>query len=725
MAKRQMEFSLFTRFRDGATAALRRFSRSTVGIMQGMTRRAGLGAGFAGIGAGSMKPGGAGGILSGIMQGAAGVMLLPARIISGFAQLIPGIGGILGGVVSSAANILQGLVGIVANVVGGMLNAFGALLKGVASIFGKVLGAGFRILGKLPKILLLVGGAAAGANAALFAFVNGVARAGDEIAKMSVRTGLSIGFLSEMRHVLELNDAEMGDLQKAVRGVGMALEGATRGAGEYIEIFQRLGVSVRDSRGQLKSSEQLFVEIADALKRVENPALRAGMAQRIFGKAAANLLPTIMSATAGIAEMREESRRMGLTWDREASRAAVDFRDNLTRVQNAFRGLRETFLKPFLRPFGESLRALSGWLASHKDRVKEWGESASAAFEDYAGRARDAIKGLWDYLSTRDWKATWQGLLDVPKQLLGMLPGVAAAFADIGKTIVAAFKVAVAGIRILFQKLWDDVGKDFRASIARMLAGVAGSLSRQASEMTEAALTKYAREAYESRRGAIPGVKVGPKWEELTSEQQARQKRFAKVPLGERVKIESMQAGAAGITALAQAFLAPRDAEQKAADHVKRKEDVKKATDELNNSFADLKKNLGDVGGQIGGIARGALPAGKAPERIEREREEGLRARAERFVRGTPQYQATERRAERKQAVGEAFGRRGLDAKAQKYFQQAKEARDELQSFINHAVSIMEHMIAQQEAQAAAIAAQNQRLANIAKRVKALGTSRL
>jgi len=330
------------------------------------------------------------------------------------AKMVPSgtVMGMLGGIVTGGARILKGLVGVVGKVVGGMLSAFGKLLSGVVSIFGKIVGAGVSVLGKLPKVLLLAGGAAAAANAAFFALVNSVAKAGDEIAKMGIRTGLSIKFLSEMQHVLALGDAQMGSLQKAVRGVAMAVEGASAGQKEYQESFDRLGVSIYDTNGRIKGSEQLFVELCDALKRVRSVLLRAGLAQALFGRGAQELMPTIMATKGSIAEARKEAEAFGLTWSGPAAKAAVDFRDNLTRVQNALRGLRKQFLTPFLRPFSNSLARTSKWLASHREQVKAWGEKAANAFVEYSKKAKDAVIDLWGYLTGLDWKETFAGLDD-------------------------------------------------------------------------------------------------------------------------------------------------------------------------------------------------------------------------------------------------------------------------------------------------------------------------
>jgi len=154
MAKK-FQFSIIAKFRDTASAKFRLMMRRMRGGL-----RAGLLGGFAGVGGGALgglmgrmaaKPGGIGGFLSSITQGAASVMLLPARILGAFAGLIPGVGGIISGVVGTAANVLQGLVGVAANVVGGIVNAFGKLLGALTKLFSRIISRAAAIFGKLAK----------------------------------------------------------------------------------------------------------------------------------------------------------------------------------------------------------------------------------------------------------------------------------------------------------------------------------------------------------------------------------------------------------------------------------------------------------------------------------------------------------------------------------------------------------------------------------------------
>lgn len=360
MAKKSFEFSILAKFRDLASAGLKSLTRTLKG-----TARAATGGLF----------------------GTRGIMgtFMPGSLLAG---------GLFGGIVSAAKFAVKGVISV-----------FTGMVKAVVTIVRTMVSA---VVGTLQSIAKLTAVAVAGATAALAMMIRSVAQAGDEIAKMAKRTGLAVEFLSEMQHVLALNDATLGDLQTAMRGLGRAIEGGVRGAGEYLEVWQALGVNFRDTNGQLRDAEQLFMDVVDALGRVENATLRMGLAQRIFGRSGERMLALIDAGTGSLREQREAARALGATWSGELARAAERLLDAWTSVGTAWRALKREFVGPLMAPLAAQFEALAQKLAGFRERATEWGAALATAF----GHVRDTLAGIWDYLTTRDWEAVWSGFKD-------------------------------------------------------------------------------------------------------------------------------------------------------------------------------------------------------------------------------------------------------------------------------------------------------------------------
>jgi len=304
-----------------------------------------------------------------------------------------------GTIIGSAISIITGGITAIAQVVGTVVNIVGSVVKAVWTAvtwlltkiweavkwlvtqiwnlvkwFAGVIYDSIKwIAGFAVKALLAIGGAAAAAGVALVALALKVGIAGDEIDDLAKRTGLSVKFLSEMRMALQLNDAQLGDVQTAIRGLSNAMADAEMGLQTAIDAFNALGVSLRDQNGQLKSAEQMFMEVTEAISKVENPLIRNGLAADVFGRSAMALLPLIVGMKTGLADARKEAEKFGLTWTPQETARASDFIDAWDRMKMVLKGLAETLGKPLFTPLTRLFNYVAGQLADNKARVAALG----------------------------------------------------------------------------------------------------------------------------------------------------------------------------------------------------------------------------------------------------------------------------------------------------------------------------------------------------------------
>ena len=113
-----------------------------------------------------------------------------------------------------------------------------------------------------------------------FKFMREIATAAMEdahaVQKMSERFGVGAQELQKL-------GAAAGDL--GIEGVGHAMKflstnayNAAQGTGNAGEAFSRLGVSVRDQNGQMKTADVLMGDIADGMMRIHDPMERTALA---------------------------------------------------------------------------------------------------------------------------------------------------------------------------------------------------------------------------------------------------------------------------------------------------------------------------------------------------------------------------------------------------------------------------------------------------------------
>jgi hypothetical protein len=185
----------------------------------------------------------------------------------------------------------------------------------------KAFGAGVQSIG---TNLFGLGSAAV---APLLAATNVFASMGDQLAKMSARTGISVESMSELGYAAEQSGADLATLEGGVRKMQKFLVDAAQGSSTAQQTLTRLGLSLADL-GSL-SPEQQFKLLAERLSQIQDPAIRAATAMEVFGKTGTSLLPLMQDGAKGIAALRQQARDLGLVISTEDAKAAETFGDTL------------------------------------------------------------------------------------------------------------------------------------------------------------------------------------------------------------------------------------------------------------------------------------------------------------------------------------------------------------------------------------------------------------
>lgn len=187
-------------------------------------------------------------------------------------------------------------------------------------------------------------GAAAGAAAAAAAvgFVVMTKSAIDTAASLndlSQATGVSVESLSQLQYVAKLSGTDFDTLTASMQKLAKTAVDAARGSDGAVNAFKAIGVSATNADGSIKSTDQLLADIADSFANFEDGAGKAAVAQEIFGKSGAQLIPLLNKGRDGIDALRQEADKLGLTISGNTADAASEFNDNLERLKSATTGV--------------------------------------------------------------------------------------------------------------------------------------------------------------------------------------------------------------------------------------------------------------------------------------------------------------------------------------------------------------------------------------------------
>lgn len=211
-------------------------------------------------------------------------------------------------------------------------NDMQSAMNGVAESFNRTLKNAFSLRNIIPQ--LFAGASVAG----LVYFVKSTIDAADRLNDLSKSTGVSVETLSTMGYAAKQSGVDMESLGIGFKKLGKNMADAASGTGEAKDAFKVLGISVKDNNGNLKTSEQVMLELADKFAGIEDGAGKTALAIKIFGKSGADLIPLLNEGGNGLARLQREAREAGVALSTEAAQAADQFNDNLGRLAANLKG---------------------------------------------------------------------------------------------------------------------------------------------------------------------------------------------------------------------------------------------------------------------------------------------------------------------------------------------------------------------------------------------------
>lgn len=252
-------------------------------------------------------------------------------------------------------------------------------LKGLKEGFSKVGGAAKDFALRLGGLGL----AGAGAVAGMYSLVRVYTDAGDEAAKAAQKAGISTAAWQEMAYAASLSDVTNEQLAGGYQKLNKAMVGAATGGKKQTAAFKQLGIAVKNSRGELKASDEVMLEVAEAFSKMPEGAQKTALAMEIFGKSGAALLPLLNGGKEGLKMTRREAEELGLVMGEEAAKGSEEFNDNITRLQARFKGLGMIVGGALLPAFSDLTAMFSGLIDENRalirTKVAEYAEKIRAA----------------------------------------------------------------------------------------------------------------------------------------------------------------------------------------------------------------------------------------------------------------------------------------------------------------------------------------------------------
>ena len=302
-------------------------------------------------------------------------------------------------------------------------NAFSSLGKGLketaqfkalANVFQKIKNSRFgewvRHLGTAIKESI---GAIGAWIKGLIAFVGvitgvvfSVSKLGDSIDKGSQKMNMSAEQYQKWAYAMELSGSSIEELREGYNQMSGQISQAVNGTKESQKAFQRLGVNLKDTKGNLRSTGDIFEDVVVSLQNMDNTTERTALAYKLFGESVSKLNPLLNNNANFLREVVRTQNALGSQMSDNLVAQSAKFQDAITTLGQAWQGftnlLGETFL-PIIQKIVVwitvaiakitiLLRVLFG---IKKDKSSETMNKATNSVSSYAGavsKATDAVK---------------------------------------------------------------------------------------------------------------------------------------------------------------------------------------------------------------------------------------------------------------------------------------------------------------------------------------------
>lgn len=343
-----------------------------------------------------------------------------------------------------------------------------------------------------------IGIAFVAAGTAAAAMVKSSIDTADATSKAAQATGTTVESFSALTYAADLSGLSQEGLASAMVKLTKNMSDAAQGTGEAIKGFTALGISVKDSNGNLKGSDAMLAEVADKFAGMEGGAAKTALAVNLFGKSGAQLIPLLNAGAAGIDDLKKEAAALGQVLSTETAQSAEEFNDTLTKIQGVARGLAN--------------RVMADLLPMLNNLATQFFQSAkgAGALDQAARIAATGIRGLVSagVIVGAIFKTLGQAIGGVFASVIEFFSGNFKNAFDIAKATTFDFVGNIKGTAAAVGSIWDEQSAKAQVAGSGIYSGLATPVkkAKETIEKTGKSIRSEAARIFESVEKMIAGI---------------------------------------------------------------------------------------------------------------------------------------------------------------------------------------------------------------------------
>lgn len=148
--------------------------------------------------------------------------------------------------------------------------------------------------------------------------------------EMSQQLGISSDTLQAFNYAATQVGLSQDELQTGIAKLTKTVGDATEGNKAAIDSLDRYGIKILDVRGKVRSTEDVLRDVADAIARAKSPAEQAAIALDFFGKTGQKLIPFLRDGAAGVDQLVQKAKDLGLVFSEDQIRRTDELSDKMS-----------------------------------------------------------------------------------------------------------------------------------------------------------------------------------------------------------------------------------------------------------------------------------------------------------------------------------------------------------------------------------------------------------
>lgn len=181
----------------------------------------------------------------------------------------------------------------------------------------------------------------------------------DELVTQSMITGFTTQELQAMEYASKFMDVSVETMTGSMTKLTKAMADARDGNATTAAAFADLGVSITDTDGNLRSAQDVFLDVIDALGQIDNQTERDAAAMELLGKSAQDLNPLIIQGTDAWRGYLAEAEDVGYVLGTEDVEALAALDDAVQRNQLQWEALKKELAAQFAPASTSALEAFT------------------------------------------------------------------------------------------------------------------------------------------------------------------------------------------------------------------------------------------------------------------------------------------------------------------------------------------------------------------------------